>query len=213
MTQILIVDDHDVVLHGLTTLINAEPDFSVCGAAKSTAKALKILEKTKADLVLTDVTMQDQSGLELIKKIRMLHPDLPVLVMSMHDELLYAERVLTAGGRGYLMKENSENLIPAIRHVLNGSVYVSSKVNDYFLDSFAGGDEKHFSFPLTRLSDRELEVFELIGSGIPYEDIAEQLGISARTIDAHRAKIREKLRLKDNTALLSWAIRWNEGEK
>ncbi len=211
--QILIVDDHAVVRQGLKSLIDAEPDLEICGMAGSASEALQFAETTEPDLAISDLTLPDRNGLELVKDLKALYPGLPILMMSMHDELLYAERVLKAGGRGYLMKENSENLIPAIRQILSGEPYVSPKVTNQFLESISGGDKAQFSFPLKRLTDRELEVFELIGQGKAADEIARQLNISPRTVDAHRAHIREKLGLADSSDLLRYAVRWAEGEK
>lgn len=211
-TQILIVDDHTVVLHGLIGLIEAQEDLKVCGSAETASEALQLLEEVKPDLIISDMSLPDRNGLELIKEVRSIYPDVPVLIMSMHDELLYAERVLKAGGRGYLMKEDSKNVVEAIRKVMKGEVYASPALTRHFLDSFANGGAPQYSFPLKRLSDRELEVFELIGRGHATEEIAEQLKISSRTVDAHRSHIREKLGLSDSNAVLRYAVRWFEGE-
>ena len=211
--QIFIVDDHAVVRHGLSSLINDQPDMEVCGMAGSASEALDLVEKSPPDLVVSDLTLPDRNGLELIKDLKALAPDLPILMMSMHDELLYAERVLKAGGRGYLMKEQSENVVPAIRQILRGEPYVSAAVTTHFLEAIAGGDTQHYSFPLKRLTDRELEVFELIGQGKATDEISTQLNISPRTVDAHRTHIREKLGLADSNAVLRYAVRWQAGEE
>lgn len=208
--RILIVDDHPAFRNGLAYFIEPEPDLEICGQAASSREALDFVAKNKPDLVISDLSLPDKNGLELLKDLRALHPDLRVLVVSMHDELLYAERVLRAGGRGYLMKENSDKVTDAVRKILSGEVYVSRAVTNHFLTSLVEGRNQSFSFPLSRLTDRELEVFELIGNGIANEDIATQLGISSRTVDAHRAHIREKLRLADSNELLRFAVRWIE---
>tara|TARA_R110002096_G_scaffold164099_11_gene331813 strand:- start:1116 stop:1775 length:660 start_codon:yes stop_codon:yes gene_type:complete len=212
--QIFIVDDHAVVRYGLSALIGAQSDMEICGMAGSASEALDLVRKLKTmpDLVVSDLTLPDHNGLELIKDLKALDPKLPVLMMSMHDELLYAERVLKAGGRGYLMKEHSENVVPAIRQILRGTPYVSPAVTSHFLESLAGGESQHYSFPLKRLTDRELEVFELIGQGKATEHISTQLNISPRTVDAHRTHIREKLGLADSSAVLRYAVRWQAGE-
>lgn len=212
MKRILIVDDHPLLREGLEKVINAESGFEVIGKAGSVQDALSLVEEDAPDLVLTDLTLPGRSGLELIKDLKMSHPDLPVLVMSMHDELIYAERVLKAGGCGYIMKEAPpENLIQAIQTVLGGGVFASAAVTNHLLRSISSGRGKSkSSFPLERLTDRELEVFELIGHGKSNREIADQLGVSSRTIDTHRIHIREKFGLSDGTALTRYAVRWIE---
>lgn len=210
--QILIVDDHAVVREGLKSLINDEDDLEVCAMATGVREALRMTEAASPDLVVSDLALPDGNGLELLKDIRALHPRLPVLIMSMHDELLYAERVLKAGGQGYLMKEKSEFLIPAIRRILGGELYLSPEVTRHFLDSLSS-NKTGSSFPLKRLSDREMEVFELIGQGKSNQDIGRQLNISPRTVDVHRNHIREKLGFADSNEVLRYAVRWFEGER
>lgn len=209
--KILIVDDHPVVRKGLTGIIEDEEGLVVCGAAGSVQEALAAVENIPPDLILSDLGLPGRNGMELIKDLRALHPDLPVLVMSMHDELIYAERILRAGGRGYIMKEAPAGvLIGAIRKILNGGVFVSETVNDHFLVGMSAGHSRTASFPLQRLTDRELEVFELLGRGNGNHEIASQLSISPRTVDAHRAHIREKLGIGDGNALTRYAVRWVE---
>lgn len=209
--KILLVDDHPVVRKGLSGIIEDEEGLTVCGAAGSVQEALAAIEITVPDLVLTDLGLPGRNGMELIKDLRTLHAELPVLVMSMHDELIYAERILRAGGRGYIMKEApADVLIEAIRRILNGGVFVSETVNDHFLAGMSGGHPRTPSFPLQRLTDRELEVFELLGRGDGNHEIARQLSISPRTVDAHRAHIREKLGIGDGNALTRYAVRWVE---
>ena len=209
--RVLIVDDHPVVRQGLANIISQDDGFSVCGMAGSVQEAMNEIEATRPDLVLTDLGLPGRNGVELIKDLRSLYPDVPVLVMSMHDELIYAERVLRAGGRGYVMKEaSSEVLLHALRRVVEGGVFVSETVTNHFLEGMSTGTGKKASFPLQRLTDRELEVFELIGRGKGNHEIGNQLSISARTVDAHRAHIREKLGLADGTELTRYAVRWVE---
>lgn len=210
-SRILIVDDHPLLREGLRRVIGAEEGFEICGAAGSVGEALETVEATSPDLVITDLGLPGRGGLELIKDLRVLHPSLPILVLSMHDEMLYAERALTAGAKGYLMKETAaEHLIPAIRTVLNGGVYASAAVTSHFLHSFSQGNAQRPCLPLKRLTDREMEVFELIGAGKLTQDIGERLSISPRTVDAHRAHIRRKLGLASAGDLLRYAIRWAE---
>lgn len=213
MNLVCIVDDHAVFRHGVASVIRTEPDMDVAGSYASAREALDQIPRVQPSLVISDLSLPDKSGLELIKDLRPRFPKLPVLIVSMHEELLYAERVLKAGGRGYLMKDKSDQLIPAIRTVLAGHVYVDPVVLNHFIDGRVDGPNPHYSFPLARLSDRELEVFELIGQGKATGQIATQLHISERTVDAHRTHIRTKLSLSDSNALLRYAVRWVEAGK
>ncbi len=210
--RVVIVDDHPVLRDGLTFLLNPEEDIEICAQAGSAKEALDAVNATHPDLVVTDLTLPDRNGIELIKDLKALHPKIYVLVVSMHDELLYAERVLRAGGRGYVMKEStSQFLVEAIRCVAQGKIYVSDAVTAHFLDSLSGGQAGgSLSFPLNRLTDRELEIFERIGHGKGLDEIASALGISVRTVDAHRSQIRKKLRIADSNELLRFAVRWVE---
>jgi DNA-binding NarL/FixJ family response regulator len=211
LKRILIVDDHPVVRGGLTNIIEGSDGLTVCGSVGSVQEALAAVETLQPDLVLTDLGLPGRSGMELIKDLRTLHPELPVLVMSMHDEMIYAERVLRSGGRGYVTKEvPSEVLMQAIRRVLDGGVFVSDTVTAHFLHGLSGGSGQRASFPIQRLTDRELEVFELIGNGKSTQEISNMLSISPRTVDAHRTHIREKLGLADGNELVRFAIRWIE---
>jgi DNA-binding NarL/FixJ family response regulator len=212
MHRILIADDHPVMREGLAYVLGHEPDFEICGKAASVGEALELAAQTRPDVVVTDLSFPERSGLELIKDLATLKPGLPVIAISMHDELIYAERVFRAGGKGYLMKESVPALITeAVRRVLAGGVHASQAVTDHLLRSMAGNSKAHTpKFPLKRLSDRELEIFELIGHGKNPREIAENLHISARTVDAHRGHIREKLGLADSTDLTCYAIRWIE---
>lgn len=212
MHRILIADDHPVMREGLAYVLGHEPGFEVCGKAASVSEALELAAQTHPDLVITDLSFPERSGLELIKDLAALKPGLPVIAISMHDELIYAERVFRAGGKGYLMKESVPSvIIEAIRRVLAGGVHASPAVTDHLLRSVAvNGNAQPPKFPLKRLSDRELEIFELIGHGKNTREIAETLLISARTVDAHRGHIREKLGLADSTDLTCYAVRWVE---
>lgn len=212
MKTVLIVDDHPVMREGLERIIEADGRYRVCGKAESCGEALALVETVDPDLVLTDLSLPGRSGLEMIKDLKVSRPELPVLVMSMHDELIYAERVLKAGGRGYLMKDALPGeLLRAIRLVLEGEVFASQAVANHFLQVLSSGKgQSKAGFPLERLTDRELEVFELIGKGEGNHSIATHLGISPRTVDAHRVHIREKLGLSDGTELTRYAVRWIE---
>ncbi len=212
MSKILLVDDHPLLNEGLRQVIAAEPGLSICGMAGTVQDALALVESQKPDLVITDLTLPGRNGLELIKDLGATHPELPILVLSLHDELLYAERVLRAGGRGYVTKNApTERLIQAIHCVLGGGVFTSPTVTNHFLQALLPGrSPTKLSFPLERLTDREMQVFELIGHAKSNHEISSQLGISPRTVDVHRAHIREKLGLEDGNALTRHAIRWVE---
>ncbi len=207
--RIQIVDDHPIMRFGLARLVENEPDLRILWEAGTAREALAQMEQEKPDLVLVDMTLPDRSGLELIKDIRAAFEGVHCLAISMHDEELYAERVLRAGGRGYVMKEEAPGkLIQAIRRVLSGGVFLSGKMEARIVDLFANGARS--GSPVERLSDRELEVFRLFGEGFGSREIAGKLGISVRTIDAHRAHIKEKLGLRDATELMHQAVRWVE---
>jgi DNA-binding NarL/FixJ family response regulator len=209
---ILVVDDHPLMREGLMQVISAEPGFQVIATAGSVQEALALVESENPDMVITDLTLPGRNGLELIKDLVATHPDLPVIVMSMHDELLYAERVLRAGGRGYVTKDAPpERLIQAIHTVLEGGVFASQTVTNHFLKALSSRKAAASSaFPLECLTDREIEVFELIGHAKSYQEISNQLGISLRTLDSHRTHIRQKLGLADSNELTRHAIRWVE---
>jgi DNA-binding NarL/FixJ family response regulator len=213
MKRLLLIDDHPIMRHGLAQLIGAESDLKVSGQAGTAAEGLEMLAEKKPDLVLTDLTLPDKHGLELIKDAMVLHPGTLILVLSMHDESLYAERALRAGARGYLMKETAaDNLIKAIRRVLDGGIYLSEKMSSLMLEMLSGQRKQSPLSAMERLTDRELEVMQLIGSGKGTRQIADQLHVSVRTIDAHRAHIKEKLQLPDGNALVRYAVRWVESK-
>lgn len=196
---------------GLAGLIDRQPDMVVGGEAGSPAEAFQQLPKIKPDLVLTDLTMPGRSGLEFIKDLRAAEPNLAILVISMHDEAVHAERALRAGARGYIMKEaGGENLLTAIRQVLRGEVYVSPRMSARILEGLSGARPRGSSSPIEKLTDREFEIFQLVGQGKSTRDVAEQLHLSPKTVDVHRSHIKEKLDLKDVTALIRYAVRWVE---
>lgn len=209
--RILIVDDHPFMRAGLAQLIERQADLAVCGEAGNPAEALLRLAAGGVDLVLSDMTMPGRSGLDFLKDLQALHPALPILVVSMHDEMVYAERALRAGARGYIMKEaGGENLLAAIRQVLAGQVYVSPRMSAQLLDSFSGRKSRQADSPFGKLTDREFEVFQMIGRGCSTRGIAQQLGLSTKTVDVHRANLKAKLGLQDTTALVRHAVRWVE---
>jgi DNA-binding NarL/FixJ family response regulator len=212
--RIMIVDDHPMTRDGLTNLINKQTDLKVCCEAAEPSEALQKIAKGKPNLILTDITMPGRGGIEFIKDVVVLFPGIPILVVSMHDELIYAERALHAGARGYIMKEEGgEKMLEAIRCVLSGQIYVSKRMASTMLDNFAGGRPRGSQSPIERLSDREFEIFQLIGQGKSTQAIAGQLHLSPKTVDTHRAHIKEKLELSDTTSLIRHAIRWFETQE
>ncbi|OPY69640.1 MAG: Oxygen regulatory protein NreC [Syntrophorhabdus sp. PtaU1.Bin002] len=209
--KIFIVDDHPIVRKGLSQLINQEADLSVCGEAASAQSALEILKKLKPDLAIVDISLKGVDGIELIKQMKVRYSNLPVLVVSMHDESLFAERALRVGARGYIMKQEAiEMMMEAIRKVLRGELYISERVSATIVKKFIDGKSESTSSPEELLSDREMEVFQLIGQGIGTREIAEQLHVSMKTVEAYRANIKEKLSLKNATELLKHAMHWVE---
>jgi len=212
-TRILIVDDHPIVRQGMAGLIQHEPDLTVCGGADDAQQAIKAIKTTKPDLAIVDISLKDTSGIELIKDIKVRFPNLPILVLSMHDESLYAERALRAGAKGYIMKaEATEKTVTAIHKVLSGQLYVSEKMAARMLHKLVGGKIQPGTSPIESLSDRELEVFRLIGQGHTTRQIAEQFHLSIKTIDSYRAHIKEKLSLANATELTQHAIRWQNSQ-
>ena len=209
--KILVVDDHAVLREGLVAQINREPDLVVCGEAENAGAAITAAENLNPDLVLADITLPGRNGLELIRDLRAVRPGLPVLVLSMHDAAIYAERVLRAGGRGYISKQQSgQRLITAIRHVLGGQIYLSDDVSTRLFDSLAGQRPAKTLSPVEQLTDRELEVFTLVGQAQETKEISRRLGMSAKTVEAHRASIKRKLKLKTGPELTRHAVLWVE---
>jgi len=211
--KILLVDDHPMTRAGLAQLINKQPDMEVCCEAGNAVEAAEKLSQLQPDLILTDITMPGKSGTEFIKDVLALYQSLPILVVSMHDETIHAERVLRAGARGYIMKEaGGEKLLAAIRRVLTGQVYVSDSMSASLLDSLTGKRPRGAGSPIEKLSDREFEVLQLIGQGRSTREIAERLHLSTKTVDVHRGHIKEKLGLQDVTSLMRYAVRWVEAQ-
>ena len=208
--RVLLVDDHPIVCEGLAQKINGESDLMVCGQARDTHAALSAIEKLRPDIVVVDIALGGGSGIELVKDIKVRSPKLPALMLSMHDEALYAERSLHAGAKGYVMKqEEPEVLLRAIRQVLRGQVYLSDKVKDAIVNRLGGSPPEGEVVPLTQLlSDREFEVFQMIGDGYATHEIAEQLHLSRKTVASHREHIKQKLDLKSGEELMRFAIHW-----
>jgi DNA-binding NarL/FixJ family response regulator len=207
--RILLVDDHPMVRERLAAAIHEQSDLIVCGEAEDRFTALDLIASTQPHLAIVDLTLKQSHGLELIKDIRSRDPDLAILVVSMHDELLHAERVIRAGARGYITKQEATGKIMlAIRTVLGGDVYLSEKMAARIATGALGGRRGDNVLPVARLSDRELRVFEMLGQGHNTRQIADALHLDMRTIETYRARIKEKLDLKDANELLQYAIRW-----
>ncbi len=209
--RILLVDDHPIVRQGLTELINRQKDLVVCGEAANGPEALEQIHRLVPDLAVIDISLQNASGLELIKAIKLQRAHLPLLVLSMHDEGLYAERVLRAGARGYIMKqEASHKILNAIRCVAAGDIFVSEPVKARLLKHLVEGDS--LSSDMGRLSDRELEIFQLIGDGFSTRQIARKLCLSVKTIESYRENLKQKLHLQSGAELLRQAIQWGRSD-
>lgn len=207
--RILLVDDHPLLRQGIAQLVNQQTDLEICGEAEDRPAALRAAEKSRPDLAVVDISLKNERGLELIKDFKARFPKMLMLVLSMHDELLYAERALRAGARGYVMKhEASDKVLEAIRCVLDGGVYASSSITSGILDKFTGQTRPADRAGWEALTDRELEVLALIGKGFNAAQIAGQLHISVKTVEAHRANLKVKLKLSSGAELLQHAIRW-----
>jgi len=212
--RVFLVDDHPVLRQGLGRLINDQPDLEMCGEAESPLDALRLLAAAKPDVAIVDLTLKGGDGLELCKQIRDRFSTLAVLVVSMHDEALYAERALKAGARGYVMKqEPQETVMAALRTVARGDVYLSPKMSAKLLLNFSGAKSDSDIPPLERLTDRELEIFRLIGEGQSVRTIAEKLFLSTKTVEAHKEHIKQKLNLKSSNELLQYAIEARVSER
>jgi DNA-binding NarL/FixJ family response regulator len=209
--KILLVDDHPLVRDGLVNLIHREPDLLVCGEAGTEAQALEWIASTQPNVALVDISLETGSGLELLKSIKASGSGVRALVLSMHDESLYAERALHAGARGYIMKrEATAKVIAGIRAVHAGQLFISEKISTLMAEKFVGGRKSSSATPVEQLSDRELQVFELLGHGHGTRQIADHLHVGFKTVQAYHARIKEKLNLANATELMRAAIRWNE---
>ena len=211
--KIFVVDDHPVMRRGYSYLIGAEMDMEICGEAESARGALEQMGEASPDLALVDLTLKGMGGLELIKRLQAQYPNVRVLVVSMHDETLYADRALRAGARGYIMKDEVESaIVKAIRRILDGGVYVSDALSTKILLQYTGAVPGKGESPLDRLSDRELEVFESMGRGYGTREIAERLALSPKTIDSYRSRIKDKLAIDRNSELTRRAVIWVESQ-
>lgn len=206
--RVLLVDDHPIVRHGLKRMMDTEPDIEVCGEAASEAQARQAIRELQPDIVIVDLALQEGDGLELVRSVHAHHPDLPMLVLSMYDETIYAERLLAEGASGYIMKQAAaDQLLNALRAVLRGERYVSEQL----AQSLRVRDRGEGSDPVGRLSNRELQVLNLVGRGVSSRDIAAELGLSVKTIESHRQSIKRKLNLATNSQLLQYAMNWFNG--
>jgi DNA-binding NarL/FixJ family response regulator len=205
--RVLIVDDHPIVRQGLRRIMENEDDLTVCGDVETTPQARNAIKELHPDVVITDISLTRGDGIELVRDVRAHHPQLPILVLSMHDETIYAERMLSAGANGYIMKQAaSEQFLVAVRRVLEGHVYVSEAVGNNMIQKFAGGGATLSTNPIERLSNRELQVMHMIGKGMSTREMAESLHLSIKTVESHRQRIKRKLNLKTGVQLVQYAI-------
>lgn len=212
-TKILLVDDHPLVREWLANLINEEHQFEVCGAAGSGREALQLMASTRPTIAIVDISLEGGSGIELLKDMKAMHPDVAAIVLSMHDESLYAERAMRAGARGYIMKrEATGKVLDAIKAVLDGKLYFSNAANAMMAQKLTQGSAGAAETPVAGLSDRELEVFELLGRGNNTRQISDQMNLSPKTVQAYCARIKEKLNLANINELIAQAVRWHENQ-
>ena len=213
-TRVLIVDNQPLLRSGLAAFLNAQPDLTICGEAGDPRKTMAAIRATRPDLVICDVALPGKGGIEMIKDIRSLHPELPVLVFSMHPEVQYVERVLLAGGRGYVLKtDDGPMLLVAIRQVLRGKLAVNPEMSAHLIEHYTGGIPVRGDSPMARLSDRELQILEMIGSARSSRKIADELIISIKTVESHRANIKQKLNVRTAQELMRLAVCWVESRR
>ena len=212
--RVFVVDDHPIVRQGLTLLINQEADLFVCGEGEEMHSALSAIQAANPDILIVDISLNGPDGLELLKNARITSPRLPVLILSMHDESIYAERALRAGANGYIMKqEATEKVLVAVRRILSGEIYVSDRIANSMLQHYVRGSNPAQRSSVSELTDRELEVFRLIGEGLGTRQIAETLRLSVKTVESYQAHIKEKLCLRSARELVQHAVQWNVREK
>ena len=210
--RVLIVDDHPIVRQGLRRVMENEVDLSVCGEAESVRDARQAIKDLKPDALIADISLKQGDGIELVRDVRAHHPQLPILVLSMHDETIYAERMLSAGANGYIMKQAaSEQFLIAMRRVLDGGIYVSEAVGNNMIQKFAAGAAYISANPIDRLSNRELQILHMIGKGMSTRETAHALNLSIKTVESHRQRIKRKLNLATGTQLIQYAVNWFTG--
>ena len=208
-TRIYIVDDHPLVRHGLCQIVANEADMEICGEAEDSPAAIRGVGEANPDAIIVDISLKGANGLELIKNLKAIHEDIPILVFSMHDETIYAQRALRAGAKAYVMKKESPSkVVDAIRKIIQGEIYVSPSVADQVLHQIVNGPGNVSTSPVDRLTDRELEVVQLIGRGLSSREVAESLHLSVKTIESHRAHVKEKLSLRNATELVQFSVQW-----
>ncbi len=211
--RVLLVDDHGIVRHGIAVLLSDAPDLEICGEAGTYDEAIQLLRERSPDVAVIDLVLQDRSGLDLIRAARATGATMPMLVLSMHDESTHAEKALRAGAQGYVMKEDADEvLVDAIRKVLSGGLYISGDINARMLHDYIHGDEPSERSGVEQLTEREREIFTCLGQGLTTRKIAEKYGLSSRTVEVHRARIKKKLQCEDAAQLLREAVRWVETE-
>jgi DNA-binding NarL/FixJ family response regulator len=213
-SRVFVVDDHPIVRQGLASLIACAPDLTVCGEAEAAGSALQAIETLQPDILIVDISLNGPTGMDLLKSVRAKVPNLPVLILSMHDESVYAERALRAGANGYIMKQAAtEEMLTAIRQILDGEIYVSDRLADKILRQFVRGSKLPDRTPVDDLTDRELEVFRLIGEGHGTRQIAEELHLSIKTVESYQSHIKEKMALRNGRELVQHAIEWTIGNQ
>ncbi len=209
--KILLVEDHPIFRLGLAELINQEPDLTASGESKDVASAIQEIESASPDLIIADISLKNSDGIDLVRHVKKHHPHIPVLVLSMHDEYLYAQRALHAGARGYIMKQEAmESVVAAIHHVLAGKVYLNETVKEHILSNITGTTDLRRKAPIDRLTDREIQVFKLIGRGFSSREIAVRLFVSIKTIGTYRERIKAKLNLKHANELVRCAVHFEK---
>jgi DNA-binding NarL/FixJ family response regulator len=212
--RVLIVDDHPIVRQGLRRVMENEDDLMVCGEAESVRDARAAVRELNPDVIVADVSLKQGDGIELVRDVRAHHPHLPILVLSMHDETIYAERMLAAGANGYIMKQAaSEQFLVAIRRVIDGGIYVSESIGNKMIQKFAAGGAYLSANPIDRLSNRELQILHMIGKGMSTRETAESLNLSIKTVESHRQRIKRKLNLSTGTQLVQYAVNWFTGRE
>ncbi len=212
--RVLIVDDHPIVRQGLRRVMENEDDLTVCGEAETARDARAAIKDLNPDVVIADISLKQGDGIELVRDVRAHHPQLPILVLSMHDETIYAERMLSAGANGYIMKQAaSEQFLVSLRRVLDGNIYVSEAVGNNMIQKFAAGGSYLSANPIDRLSNRELQILHMIGKGMSTRETAHALNLSIKTVESHRQRIKRKLNLSTGTQLVQYAVNWFTGRE
>ena len=212
--RVLIVDDHPIVRQGLRRVMENEEDLTVCGEAETARDARTAIKELNPDVMIADISLKQGDGIELVRDVRAHHPNLPILVLSMHDETIYAERMLSAGANGYIMKQAaSEQFLIALRRVLDGNIYVSEAVGNNMIQKFASGGAYVSANPIDRLSNRELQILHMIGKGMSTRETALSLNLSIKTVESHRQRIKRKLNLNTGTQLVQYAVNWFTGRE